>query len=244
MSPTIRRSYLTAAIVLAAAVSAGPGPRDARAADDPMGEGFLAAPIEQEGAVQEGRLSPDNIATVTRVENYLNRMSSVQARFLQISSQGNYAEGELFLERPGKLRFEYDPPHPVLLIADGSSFLYYDKELKNATFIPLEDSPLWFLIRAQVSLTNEIEITRIIEEDSTITLSLRGEATGDLGEVTLVFADQPMELKKWIVTDAEGISIQVALIEPRFQVDIDETVFDYGDLDVYGFRGTENQPDR
>ncbi len=243
MTPTLRGTVLTAAVALAAIVAVGPTPRDARAAD-PIGEGFLAAPIDEEDAVQEGRLSPDNIATVTRIEDYLNDMSSVRARFLQISLQGNYAEGELYLERPGKLRFEYDPPHPVLLIADGSSFLYYDKELKNATFIPLEDSPLWFLIRAQVSLTDDLEITRIIEEDSTITLTLRGEATGDLGEVTLVFADQPMELKKWIVTDAEGISIQVALIEPQFQVQIDETVFDYGDLDVYGFRGNENLPKR
>ena len=158
----------------------------------------------------------------------------MKSRFVQSSSRGNFAEGDIYLQRPGKVRFEYDPPHPVLLIADGNSFLYYDKDLKNATFIPMDSSPLWFLIRDRVSLTNEIDIIDLTEEGSTISITVRGKKSGELGQVTLVFSDKPVELKKWMMTDAEGTAIQVALIEPQFSVPIDQKVFDYGDLDVYG----------
>ena len=63
-------------------------------------------------------LSPDDVANVIRVEQYLNRIDTIQARFVQISSNGNFAEGEVFVSRPGNLRFDYDPPAMALLIAN------------------------------------------------------------------------------------------------------------------------------
>ena len=237
-----RLASVAAALALAVGLAGWAAPGAAQSDDASLGEGFLAAPVDDDGQVQEGRLSPDSIATVTRLEAYLNQISTVRARFVQISTNGNFAEGDLYLERPGRVRFEYDDPHPVLLVSDGNQFLYYDKELKNATFIPLEDSPLWFLIREKVSLTDAVEITRLIEENATITLTVTGEGTGDLGDVTLIFADRPLELKKWVVTDADGLSIQVALIAPEFSVAIDEEIFEYDDLDVYGFRNRERAP--
>ena len=193
---------------------------------------FLTSPLDE--SKSPIGLSPDQVATITRLEKYLNELSTVHSRFVQISSQGSFAEGELFLQRPGRVRFQYDDPHPVLLIADGHSFLYYDRELKNATFIPLEDSPLWFLIRERVSLTDKIDIVGLLEQDATISVTVRSHTAQDRGEVTLVFSDQPVELRKWVMTDVEGRSIQVALVQPEFQVPIDREVFEYDDLDVYG----------
>src|SRR3546814_7064037 len=82
-------------------------------------------------------LSPDDVAAVARVERYLNDIQTLQGRFVQVSSNGAYAEGDIYLDRPGHLRFDYDPPSPVLIIANGLSLLYYDEELKEATFLPL-----------------------------------------------------------------------------------------------------------
>ena len=223
---------LCAALVLAVTVLAGP----ARAADDEdiANTPFKTSPLSQsDGPIG---LSPDQVATITRLEAYLNELSTVRSRFVQISSQGTFAEGDLYLMRPGRVRFQYDDPHPVLLIADGHSFLYYDRDLKNATFIPLEDSPLWFLIKERVSLTDAIDIVGIVEQDATISLTVRGQSQSDQGEVTLVFADQPIELRKWVMTDLEGRSIQVALIQPEFDLPIDREIFEYDDLDVYGLK--------
>jgi outer membrane lipoprotein-sorting protein len=231
---------LFAAPLLGALLTAPAGVAAQAATDDDLGApSFMTAPMEEEGAIT--RLSPDQVATITRLEAYLNQIDTVKSRFVQISTRGNFAEGDLFLSRPGRIRFEYDPPHPVLLVADGHSFLYYDKEMKNATFIPMEDSPLWFLIQDRVSLTDEIDIVSIVEKDATIALTLRGESMEDVGEVTLVFSDEPIALRKWVMTDAEGTTVQVALIEPEFSVPIDKEVFSYADLDVYGLRNSPNQ---
>ena len=77
------------------------------------------------------------VAAATRGERLLNDIKILKAHFVQVSSNGAYAEGEAYVDRPGHLRFDYDPPTPVLIIANGLSLLYYDKELKEATFLPL-----------------------------------------------------------------------------------------------------------
>lgn len=228
-APIATAALMAAALLIGALMTASA----ARAADDDLGlPQFMPAPIEDERRIT--RLSPDQVATITRIEAYLNELSTVKSRFVQISTRGNFAEGDLFLWRPGRIRFEYDPPHPVLLISDGHSFLYYDRDLKNATFIPMDDSPLWFLMQDRVSLTDEIDIVSIVEQDATIALTLRGESMEDVGEVTIVFSDEPMALRKWVMTDAEGTTVQVALIEPEFEVPLERDVFSYADLDVYG----------
>ena len=179
-------------------------------------------------------LDGDQLAAVLRAEIYLNQIKSFQARFVQISSNGAFAEGEVFVDRPGKLRFEYDPPNPVLLIADGVNLLYYDKELKQATFIPLWETPLWFLIREQIDLSKGVDVIDVELSKGVIRMTLQEEDAGDSGTVTLEFSDKPFALRKWEVVDPQGITTQVALINPKFGVALDAQVFDYGDLDVHG----------
>ena len=76
-------------------------------------------------------LTPEEAEAVSKVQRYLNGISTLQSRFVQISSNGAYAEGEVFIRRPGRMRFEYDPPHPVLLIADGTNLLYYERSSRR-----------------------------------------------------------------------------------------------------------------
>lgn len=201
----------------------------------------LAAPAMSAESVQLAALSPDEVATVTRIERYLNDIKTMQARFVQVSSNGAYAEGELYLDRPGHLRFDYDPPSPVLIIANGLSLLYYDKELKEATFLPLWETPLWFLIREEVRLDDNVDIVAIEEALGTLRITLRDAESPDGGEVTLIFSDEPLTLKKWELTDPQGIQTQVSLVNPVYGVEVDEELFKYGDLEVY--RGSDN-PDR
>ncbi len=192
-----------------------------------------------ESRAQTASLSPDDVAAVTRVERYLNEIQTMKARFVQVSSNGAYAEGEVFLDRPGHLRFDYDPPTPVLMIANGLSLLYYDKELKEATFLPLWETPLWFLIREEVRLDDNVEIVAIEEVLGTLRMTLRDAETPDGGAVTLIFSDEPLSLKKWEITDPQGIETQVSLVNPVFGVEIDPDLFKTGDLEVW--QGGRNQ---
>ena len=183
-------------------------------------------------AAQGVVLSPDAIATLTRVEAYLNQIQSLRSRFVQIASNGSYAEGEVAVARPGRLRFDYDPPHTALIIANGLSLLYYDRELKQASFLPLWETPLWFLVREVVRLDEEVEVTEIGEALGTLSVSLRERENPERGTVTLVFSDEPLTLRRWEVLDSQGVLTQVSLINPLFGIELDSTIFDYSDLEI------------
>jgi len=171
--------------------------------------------------------------TLARLEAYLNQVTTLHARFVQVSSNGAFAEGDLYLDRPGRLRFEYDPPHPALLIANGVTLLYYDRDLEQATFLPLWETPLWFLIRERVDLTDGLEVVDITQGAAVIKVTLRSTDDGGEGEVTLVFADRPISLHSWEIHDAQGIVTQVALVNPEFGVSIDRELFEHGDLNIH-----------
>ena len=177
-------------------------------------------------------LSPDDSAAVRRAVRYLNDISTFKAHFIQVSSNGSYAEGELMVERPGKLRFDYDPPHPVLMIANGLTLLFYDRELKQASFLPLWETPLWFLIRQEIKFSENVRVIKVKQDRATLRIVLVDDALPDAGEITLVFSDKPLVLKKWEIEDAQGTVTQVSLVNPEFDVKIDPENFDYGDLEI------------
>ena len=187
-----------------------------------------AAPATTEKTI----LSPDDSAAVRRAVRYLNDISTFKAHFIQVSSNGSYAEGELMVERPGKLRFDYDPPHPVLMIANGLTLLFYDRELKQASFLPLWETPLWFLIRQEIKFSENVRVIKVKQDWATLRIVLVDDALPDTGEITLVFSDKPLVLKKWEIEDAQGTVTQVSLVNPEFNVKIDPENFDYGDLEI------------
>ncbi|MHA1600211.1 MAG: LolA family protein [Alphaproteobacteria bacterium] len=192
----------------------------------------VSAAVETRAATGLAALSPDDAAAVQRAIRYLNEISTLRARFVQISSNGTYAEGEVIIERPGRLRFDYDPPSPVLLIADGLNLLFYDRELKQASFLPLWETPLWFLIREKVQLSDDVQISAVERGQGVLKLTLRDKETADAGSMTLVFGDAPLILRKWELVDTQGITTQVSLINPEFGVPIDAAAFDYDDLEI------------
>lgn len=205
-----------------------------------LDEEFLPAPLTGAGSAADETLSPDDISTIVRVEDYLNQLGSVRSRFVQLSSEGDFAEGVLLVDRPGMLRFEYDPPHPVIMVADGAFLLYYDKDLKQSTFIPLWETPLWFLVKEDISLSGNIEVTDVVHDRATLSVTLEDNDLGDVGTMTLVFSDQPLVLRKWTITDSQGITTQIALVNPEFGVELADDAFDYSDLNVHA-KGGQNK---
>ncbi len=183
-------------------------------------------------AAEPVALSPDQSAAVRRAVRYLNDISTLKARFIQISSNGAYAEGDVIIQRPGKMRFEYDPPHPVLIIANGLSLLFYDREIKQASFLPLWETPLWFLIRKEVTLSEDIMVSAVEQSPGALRITIADKELSETGSVTLVFSDRPLALKKWEITDAQGILTQVSLINPRYGIEVDPLAFDYSDLEI------------
>ena len=188
---------------------------------------LAAALILASPAAAGAELGAADLAEVARVEAYLNRITTFKGRFLQATSTGEYSEGSLYVSRPGKIRIEYDKPSPDLIVADGSSMIHYDTELDQLSYITLGSSPATILIEDNISLTKgAITVTKI--EKSRGTLRLTVEKTDDPaeGNLTLIFNDRPLSLKKWIVVDALGVETTVSLLGVRFGVPLDDALFE------------------
>jgi outer membrane lipoprotein-sorting protein len=179
-------------------------------------------------------LSAEDAADLDRVEDYLNQIGSVSGRFVQITSTGHFSEGDIALRRPGELRFEYDEPVPLLLISDGSTMVMYDKSIESASQIPLSQSPLWFLTQDPIDFRNTVEVLAVERGQGALLVSLLGDSALGSAQVDLLFGDSPLQLRRWTVIDEEGFVIQVSLVNPQFDVALDDSLFEYRDLPNMG----------
>jgi outer membrane lipoprotein-sorting protein len=170
-------------------------------------------------------LTAEDRQDVQRVEDYLNGITTMQARFQQYSEQGGLAHGRIYLRRPGRVRVEYEPPVPVLLVSDGTMVTYYDSELDQLNQVPLSSSPLWFLLRQNVHLERDVTVTDIQRAPGGLKMSMFQTGEPDAGTVTLVFRDPPLQLMHWYLKDAQGQEIQVALFDTQFDLQLSNNLF-------------------
>jgi outer membrane lipoprotein-sorting protein len=174
---------------------------------------------------QEAQLTDADKADVARIEDYLNGMSSVKASFQQYTASEGLAFGRIFLRRPGRLRVEYDPPSEILLIADGTLLSYYDAELNHIEQVPLNLSPMWFLLRENVKLGGDVTITTFKRSADTVLIGLVQSDEPDAGSVLLELGDKPLELRQWTITDSAGSQVRVGLYNAEFGVPLDNSLF-------------------
>jgi outer membrane lipoprotein-sorting protein len=150
-------------------------------------------------------------ADLARIEAYLNGLHTLKARFLQVAPDGATSGGIAWLERPGRMRFQYDKPSPLLLVAGHGLLVYYDRSLKQTTNIPLGTTPLGLLLQDNLKLAGDVTVTGIARQPGEIQVTLvRTSSPGD-GSLTLVFADDPLALRQWAVLDAQQQETRVSL---------------------------------
>lgn len=143
-------------------------------------------------------------ADMKRVEVYLNALKSFAASFKQTADDGEKSGGMFYLLRPGKLRWEYDPPTPIIIIAKGSLLTYYDTELEQVSHVGLDDTLAGFLTRETISFTEGIRILKFNKADGQINITIAQKDKESEGELTMVFSDKPVELQSIAILDAVG----------------------------------------
>lgn len=161
-------------------------------------------------------LSEQDRADLARVEAYLNAVDTLRARFLQVSSDGGYSEGNLYIDRPGLMRIDYDPPVPVMVLANGTWLIYVDTKLNQVTHIPLGSTPAGILLRKDAKLSGDVTVTAVARQADALRVTLVHTKEPGEGSLTLVFSDRPMVLRKWSVVDAQGVETTVSLMETHF----------------------------
>jgi outer membrane lipoprotein-sorting protein len=171
--------------------------------------------------------APDTLA---RVEDYLNSLTTIESEFVQVAPDGSLASGRFFLKRPGKMRWQYEPPVPVLMISNGTTLVYYDYELDQMSHIPLDETLAGFLAQERIQLRSDaIKILDLFEKDGIIRLRLTQAKKTDEGELTLEFSDAPLQLRNMIVKDASGQETNVSLNNARFGLPLENKLFIFRD---------------
>ncbi|HVZ06949.1 LolA family protein [Rhodopila sp.] len=172
------------------------------------------------------RLTPQQQADIARVEAYLNGIKTLQAHFFQVAGDGGTSQGTAWLERPGRMRFQYDPPAPYLLIASHGVLTFNDASLQQTSNIPLSRTPLGILLADKVTLTGAVTVTDIQRLPGQLQLTLvRTDSPGD-GSLTLIFSDQPLVLRQWVVIDAQRRETHVTLSDIRLGGSFDPALFE------------------
>ena len=153
--------------------------------------------------------SPDQQAMVQRATDYIQALRTVTARFTQTDANGQTTTGTLYLQRPGKARFQYDPPSGLLVVADGSFVAVSDTRLKTFSEYPLGRTPLMLLLGREVRL-DRADLTAVEETPNGFSISARGHGEAQ-GRLTLLFGSDPMALRGWNLVDAQGRQTRVRL---------------------------------
>lgn len=177
---------------------------------------------------------PEAVGEINRIQDYLNGIRTMESRFIQVNPDGSAWDGKLYVKRPGRFRFQYDPPVPYLLVANGMWLFHVDRALKETNVIPLVKTPAQFLVQANISLRKDFKITKLEELPGILRIGLVTRDNPDMGEVTLTFSEKPLELRKWTVKDVQNNITQVTLENTRYGVNLNADLFKYVEQPVTG----------
>ena len=179
---------------------------------------FLILVLGASPAVAE--LNAQDQAEVDRVEAYLDTIKTMKADFLQIDSAGGIAEGEVYMRKPGRMRFEYKPPAQILVVADGLWLVFHDKELKETTRLPLYE---------EANLSDDVTVTKVENDANTLRLTIVDTENPDEGNIVLIFSDNPLQLRQWLVTDAQGQVTSISLGKMEKNIKLKPELFTFFD---------------
>ena len=189
-----------------------------------------AGAVQAGDSVHRAALSAQDHADVGRAEDYLNAITTLKARFLQVSPNGASVEGDAYVSRPGRLRLQYDPPSPLLVVADGTFLIVHDRQLGEPSYIPLGSTPAGILVRAGLKLEGgDVAVTRVVRLPGVVRISLVEADDPSSGEITLVFSDKPFQLRQWQVKDGQNQVTTVSLYEAQSGLTLDPKLFEFKD---------------
>jgi outer membrane lipoprotein-sorting protein len=183
--------------------------------------------------------TPQDRADLARIEAYLNGIHTLKARFLQVAPNGAISQGVAWMERPGRMRFQYDAPSPLLLVAGHGMVIFHDSSVDQTSNIPIGRTPLGILLADHVSLSGPVTVTGMQHMPGQIEVSVvRTDSPGD-GTLTLVFTDNPLTLRQWTVLDAQRQETRVTLYDVQTGGTFDQDLFTF--VDPHFFQGSPNR---
>jgi outer membrane lipoprotein-sorting protein len=177
--------------------------------------------------VLDGAARAEGIAQANQALNAIQRL---QGRFVQSSPGGARSSGMFYLERPGKLRFEYDPPATLLIVSDGSVVAMRDRELRTTERTPLRSTPLNLILGRTINLERDARVLRVSRSGPWLLITARDRGGQTDGQITLQFHGPSAELRSWDVIDATGARTRITLSGITRPASLDRSLFRLEDM--------------
>jgi outer membrane lipoprotein-sorting protein len=169
--------------------------------------------------------SRDEKADLDRISAALNAIHTLEGQFVQNDPNGAVELGEVYMEKPGKMRFEYKSPSNVLVVSDGVEVGVFNKKLNTRDRYPLSSTPLNILLSDHVNLKESANVIGIDHKPGEIVVHARSNDRRMTGNITIVFSDPGLELKQWTVVDAQGLATTVTLKNVQTGVSLQPGLF-------------------
>lgn len=159
-------------------------------------------------------LTEEQRVILDKVNKYLNATTTLVGRFHQVGPNGTKTEGRFYLQKPGRVRFQYDDPSPIELIADGSSVAVRDRKLATQDLYPIAQTPLRFLLADKIDLLRDSKVTGVYQDELFVTVVVQEQTTfAGTHRLMLMFDAKTYQLKQWTITDPQGFDTTVAIFD-------------------------------
>jgi outer membrane lipoprotein-sorting protein len=151
-------------------------------------------------------------ALVNRVSAYLTSVQVLTGNFMQIGPDGRRSTGHMFMQKPGKVRFEYDPPSPIEVIADGSQVVVADRKAGTQDPYPLSQTPLRFLLADKIDLLQDTNVVGVTADDTYVSITIEEkQLVVGTSRLLMMFDSKNFKLKQWTITDVQGFDTTIAV---------------------------------
>lgn len=172
---------------------------------------IIAAALVLSVTTVSADFTKQDTADLNRLSDALNAIRSLKGEFVQLDPNGAMEQGEVYIQKPGKMRFEYKPPSTVLVVSDGMNVAVFNKKLNTKDRYPLSTTPLNILLSDHVNLKGSSSVIGIDHKPGEIVVRARSNDRRVTGNITIVFSDPELALKQWTVVDAQGLATTVTL---------------------------------
>ncbi|MGA8499555.1 MAG: outer membrane lipoprotein carrier protein LolA [Xanthobacteraceae bacterium] len=191
-----------------------PAAAAAAPAAQPASTGFFPFSFMDKGGPAQTTTAFDakQRATLDRISLYLSSVQTMVGNFVQVGPDGGKTQGTFYIQKPGKVRFEYNPPTPIDIIADGSSVVVRDRNLATQDLYPLSQTPLRYLLADRIDVLRDTDVISVTSDDTFVTVVIEEkQLVVGTSRLMIMFDAKDLALKQWTVTDPQGLDTTVAV---------------------------------
>jgi outer membrane lipoprotein-sorting protein len=191
-----------------------------------LGLGLVALALQPAAPASASALTPEQETAINGISDYLNSFKTMQGEFTQVSPKGNLSRGVFYISKPGKMRFEYAPPNPFLIVSDGTWLTVKNVKKEKGDQFPLSQTPLRLVLSNKVDILKDTKIIDFQSQDGLLSVTLEDKKnTLGSGQLTLVYDQTRNALQQWVVIDGKGRRTTVTLENVVAGIETDPKLF-------------------